>query len=80
MRLTEVPFDQIKVGDYCISAKGNLGIIREFDPKKDGRCHGYTLIEWQNGKFTENPIFLSDCPWLDAIEWLGSKENCGDIY
>ena len=57
----------VQVGSKCISAIGTPGIVTYFNPTSDGRYDGEIVIEWENGNKTPNVIYLSDCPWLDAV-------------
>ncbi len=75
MKLKDVPFENIKVGDRCISAIGTPGVVTFFDPKENGRYKGYIKIQWENGNISDNVIFLCDVPWLgETVEYLGSHE------
>lgn len=75
MKLTEVPFGCIRVGDRCISANGIPGTITSFDPSDDGRRRGRVWFQWQNGKTSFSAIFLDDVPWLDRIEYIGRSSD-----
>jgi len=58
-RLTDIPFENLRVGDKLIGANGANGKITELDP---GTYHsggedytGWMVIEWDNGNVSQIP-------------------------
>lgn len=70
--LKDVPFEEIQLGDSCISYLGTLGYIMAFDPIDNKGDRGWITIIWDNGKHSTNHVFLDGLPWLgDTIEYVG---------
>ena len=78
MKLSEIPFDDIKVSDRCISAIGTMGIItlvadRRGYPatRRDGRA-GWIKIEWENNNSSEGWYDDGDGTWYwENVEYVG---------
>lgn len=74
MKLTDVGFDDIMVGDKVRSSvTGAIGTIALFDPSEEGRRRGYVKINWDNGRKSHADIFLNGVPWLDRVEYIGRE-------
>lgn len=66
-KLSEVPFEELEIGDRLISAKYNLGTIIGFnlikdDPRREDNMIG---IVWDNGKTSCQYHF-----WCDHVIYL----------
>ena len=71
IKLTDVPFDKIKVGDIIISYTGIPGTVTSFDPGEvDHPDRGLIRINWVTGNFTHGYIFNDGSPWYDQIWWV----------
>lgn len=77
MKLTEVPFDQIKVGDKVISFLENPGVITHFTPDRCLDKRGWVEIKWDNGNQSKSWIF-DDGPCLHNIEYIGRTDDSKD--
>lgn len=71
--LSDIPWDNIQVGDRLVSSIGTPGRITSFNPQHDvGRERGWCSVEWKNGNNSEDAMLLSDVPWFGTkIVYLG---------
>lgn len=72
-KVSEIPFDELEVGDVCISTRGNLGEITELHPETTKVVAGEPIyryndvtIRWKNGNISQ--AFHIDC---DRIDYVG---------
>lgn len=70
MKLSEVAFDNLHVGDALISARGVPGVITKLIPREKATRNedAEIVIQWDNGNISWNWHF-----WMDQIEYLGQK-------
>lgn len=75
MKISEIPFDNLEVGDICISALGNRGRVTGIFPEngrdgygRNGYRYDTLSFEWENGRMSV--VFHMDC---DAIEYIGKE-------
>ena len=77
MKLSEVPWEQLSLGDKCISAIGSEGFITDlseigFSSKRHNPPidpeRGYAIkINWNNGNVSWHPQWC-----MDNIEYIGN--------
>jgi hypothetical protein len=71
--LQDVPVGIVRVGDRCISAIGQQGIVIYVNHQE----HGHLRVAWTNGQITET-VFEAD-GWLGHdITYLGQGQRAED--
>lgn len=67
--LSEVPFDQLQVGDKLISAKNNPGVITKLIKKEDttSKEDNEISMDWESGSKSWGLFHF----WCDQITYVG---------